>query len=73
MTLPPPWCERCQKNVAKDGERFCPDCRKAVLKELRAKHRDEPVRTLSRLGTEEIGRPGRPWIIAGLQDEDVRE
>jgi len=31
-------CERCQKKPPKSGERFCKECRKQVLDEMRQAH-----------------------------------
>ena len=61
-------CERCRSLSAKPRERYCGRCRKVVLKELhQAMRYDEliHVRTLSRPGTELIGRPCRsPLVVA---------
>ena len=66
-------CERCGSIWLQKGERFCSDCRRAVIKEIRQEHRDdEPmsVRTLSRRNTEMIGRPALSSAIAAELGED---
>lgn len=31
-------CDRCRKNSRLKGERFCPWCRKAIMREMRESH-----------------------------------
>jgi hypothetical protein len=59
-------CRRCNKAPAVPTEKYCKTCRKFVIEE--AVPRQEPVRTLSRDGTEYIGRGCRDWRIVAEQE-----
>jgi len=63
-------CEHCRSLSPKPGERYCEKCRRIVLKELHNEMRYDElihIRTLSRAGTEMIGRPARSALIAAEQ------
>ena len=60
-------CQLCYTGQARYGERYCDTCRKAVVREARKAydaHELLNVRTLSRAGTEMIGRPALPMVVS---------
>jgi DnaJ-class molecular chaperone len=50
-------CDNCGGDGRIEGERFCKACRKVITDKIRNDHHEAAsVRTLSRRGTEDIGR-----------------
>lgn len=67
-----PMCKRCEQKCAIENKLYCATCRKIVTAAYRERQRIDDalnVRTLSRRGTEMIGRPARPTCVAAEQED----